>query len=145
MAKKMTIVEQYGAIVAKCKDILTADEIAFLEGRAELVAKKNATRKPTKAQAENEDIKAKILEVMESGVSYTVTDIMKMVGLESNQKTSALVRQLKEADLVVRTESKGKAYFTKAQSMGDKVPLDKTPKVCYNNKGVRKWTNKLNS
>lgn len=38
MAKKMTIVEQYGAIVAKCKDILTADEIAFLEGRAELVA-----------------------------------------------------------------------------------------------------------
>lgn len=114
MAKKMTIVEQYGAIVEKCKDILTADEIAFLEGRAELVAKKNATRKPTKAQAENEDIKAKILEVMESGVSYTVTDIMKMVGLESNQKTSALVRQLKEADLVVRTESKGKAYFTKA-------------------------------
>ena len=114
MAKKMTIVEQYGAIVEKCKNILTADEIAFLEGIAELVAKKNATRKPTKAQAENEDIKAKILEVMENGVSYTVTDIMKMVGLESNQKTSALVRQLKEADLVVRTEAKGKAYFTKA-------------------------------
>ena len=114
MAKKMTIVEQYGAIVEKCKNILTADEIAFLEGRAELVAKKNATRKPTKAQAENEDIKAKILEAMENGVSYTVTDIMKMVGLESNQKTSALVRQLKEADLVVRTEAKGKAYFTKA-------------------------------
>ena len=114
MAKKMTIVEQYGAIVEKCKNILTADEIEFLEGRAELVAKKNATRKPTKAQAENEDIKAKILEVMENGVSYTVTDIMKMVGLESNQKTSALVRQLKEADLVVRTEAKGKAYFTKA-------------------------------
>lgn len=130
MAKKMTIVEQYGAIVAKCKDILTADEIAFLEGRAELVAKKNATRKPTKAQAENEDIKAKILEVMESGVSYTVTDIMKMVGLESNQKTSALVRQLKEADLVVRTEAKGKAYFTKAQSIGgQKSPLTK-PQRC---------------
>ena len=126
MAKKMTIVEQYGAIVEKCKNILTADEIAFLEGRAELVAKKNATRKPTKAQAENEDIKAKILEVMENGVSYTVTDIMKMVGLESNQKTSALVRQLKEADLVVRTEAKGKAYFTKAQSIGgQKSPLTK--------------------
>ena len=110
----MTIVEQYGAIVEKCKDILTAEEIEFLEGRAELVAKKNATRKPTKAQSENEDLKAKILEVMEDGVSYTVTDIMKKVGLESNQKTSALVRQLKESDLVVRTESKGKAWFTKA-------------------------------
>jgi DNA-binding transcriptional regulator GbsR (MarR family) len=45
---------------------------------------------------------------------YTVTDIMKMVGLESNQKTSALVRQLKEAGLVIRSESKGKAYFKKA-------------------------------
>lgn len=114
MAKKMTIVEMYGAIMEKGKGILSKEEIEFLQSRADLVAKKNATRKPTKAQSENEDIKAKILEVMEDGVSYTVTDIMKKVGLESNQKTSALVRQLKENDLVIRTESKGKAWFTKA-------------------------------
>lgn len=114
MAKKMTIVEQYEAIISKIEGVVSQDEIAFLKERAEMVAKKNATRKPTKAQAENEDLKAKILEVMEDGVSYTVTDIMKKVGLESNQKTSALVRQLKDADLVVRTEAKGKAWFTKA-------------------------------
>ena len=114
MAKKMTIVEQYEAIVDKCKGVLSAEEIAFLNERKELHAKKNATRKPTKAQAENEEIKEKILAFMESGVMYTVTDIQKGVGLESNQKASALIRQLKEADLVVRTESKGKAYFTKA-------------------------------
>lgn len=116
MAKKLTIVEQYNEIIAKAKanGCLSSDEIAFLEARCELVAKKNATRKPTKAQEENEGIKAQILEYMSDGVSRTVTDIMKGVGLESNQKTSALVRQLKEADLLVRTESKGKAWFTKA-------------------------------
>jgi len=114
MAKKMTIVEKYEVIIAKAKGVLSEDEIKFLEERAEVHSKKNANRKPTKAQAENEEIKAKILEVMESGKAYTVTEIQKAVGLESNQKASALVRQLKEADLVIRKEEKGKAYFTKA-------------------------------
>lgn len=114
MSKKLTIVEQYNAIIAKAEGILSADEIKFLQERADMVAKKNATRKPTKAQEENEVIKEKILEFMSDGVSRTVTDIMKGVGLESNQKTSALVRQLKDSDLLVRTESKGKAWFTKA-------------------------------
>lgn len=114
MAKKMTIVEQYEAIIAKAKGVLSEDEVKFLEERAELHAKKNASRKPTKVQAENEDIKAKILEVMEVDKAYTVTEIQKAVGLESNQKATALIRQLKECDLVVRSEVKGKAYFTKA-------------------------------
>ena len=114
MAKKMTIVEMYAKVIEKAKGVLSEDEIKFLEERAEMHSKKNANRKPTKAQAENEEIKAKILEVMEKGVKYTVTDIQKAVGLESNQKASALVRQLKESDLVVRTEEKGKAYFSLA-------------------------------
>ena len=110
----MTIVEQYEAIMAKCEGVLSSAELDFLRERAEMHAKKNATRKPTKAQTENENTKAEILAFMEDGVMYTITEIQKGVGLESNQKASALVRQLKEADLVVRTESKGKAYFTKA-------------------------------
>ena len=113
MAKKMTIVEQYDAIMEKAKGVLSEAEIAFLAERKELHAKKNATRKPTKAQTENEGIKEKILAFMEPNVMYTVSEIQKGVGLESNQKASALVRQLKEAELVTRTESKGKAYFTK--------------------------------
>ena len=114
MSKKMTIVEQYENIVAKYGDVMTEDEVKFLKERAELHAKKNASRKPTKAQAENEEIKSAILDFMADGVSRTVTDIQKAVGLESNQKASALVRQLKEADLLVRKEIKGKAWFTKA-------------------------------
>ena len=114
MAKKMTIVEMYEAIIGKVEGVLTKEEIAFLNERAEMVAKKNANRKPTKAQEENEVFKTKILEFMVEGKAYTITEIQKGVGLESNQKTSALVRQLKEADLVTRKEEKGKAYFTLA-------------------------------
>ena len=114
MAKKMTIVEMYAKVIEKAKGVLSEEEIKFLEERAEMHSKKNANRKPTKAQAENEEIKAKILETMEKDVKYTVTDIQKAVSLESNQKASALVRQLKESDLVVRTEEKGKAYFSLA-------------------------------
>lgn len=110
----MTIIEKYETIIAKAKVVLSEDEVQFLEERAELHAKKNASRKPTKAQAENEEIKAKILDTMEKGVKYTVTEIQKAVGLESNQKASALIRQLKDSDLVVRTEEKGKAYFSLA-------------------------------
>jgi predicted transcriptional regulator len=114
MAKKMTIVEMYEKVMEKAKGVLSAEELEFLKERAELHAKKNASRKPTKAQTENETIKASILEFMESGKAYTVTEIQKGVGLDSNQKASALIRQLKESDLVTRSEVKGKAYFTKA-------------------------------
>ena len=113
MSKKLTVVEKYEVIMEKAKDILTADELAFLQERAELHAKKNSSRKPTKAQTENEGIKVAILDFMELGKSYTVSDIQKGVGLETNQKTSALVRQLRESNLVERVEVKGKAYFSK--------------------------------
>lgn len=115
MAKKMTIVEQY----AKVEEILRASGNAaladFIQERADMHAKKNATRKPTKAQAENEGIKENILAFMETGKAYTVTEIQKGVGLESNQKASALIRQLRETGAVERSEVKGKAYFTKVE------------------------------
>ena len=114
MAKKMTIVEQYNAIISKCEGILSTEELAFLRERSELHAKKNATRGQTATQKANEGIKENILAAMEKGVSYTATEIQKLVGLDSFNKASALVRQLKDEGLVVRSEVKGKAYFTKA-------------------------------
>ena len=114
MAKKMTIVEQYEAIIGKVKGVLSPAEVEFLKERAELHAKKNATHKPSKGQTENEGLKEKILDYMVEGKAYTITEIQKGVGIESNQKTSALVRQLKVDEIVVRTCDKGKAYFRKA-------------------------------
>lgn len=114
MAKKMTIVERYEAIINKVEGVLSAEEIAFLVERKELHAKKNGTRKPTATQTANEGIKEQILAFMENGKAYTVTEIQKGVGLESNQKASALIRQLCEAELVTRNKIKDKAYFTKS-------------------------------
>ena len=114
MSKKLTIVEMYEKVMEKAKDVLSADELNFLAERKDAHAKKNASRGQTKVQKENEGIKAEILDFMEVGKAYTVTEIQKAVGLESNQKASALIRQLKESDLVIRKEEKGKAYFIKA-------------------------------
>ena len=112
MAKKMTKVEMFKSIMDKYN--LSESEVEFINHEIELLEKKNSNRKPTKAQEENENTKTAILEFMNENQSYTVTEIQKGVGIESNQKASALIRQLKESGLVGRSEVKGKAYFTKA-------------------------------
>ena len=90
--------------------------------KASIAKKNSAERKPTATQKANEGYKTAILEFMEVGKKYTITDLMKeVVELAdlSNQRVSALVRQLKEEGLVERTEEKRKAYFSK------KVVVDK--------------------
>ena len=52
---------------------------------------------------------------MESGVRYQVKELAKLVGMESFQKCSALVKQLKDCGKVARSEEKGVAYFTKVE------------------------------
>ena len=77
--------------------------------------KSSGTRKPTANQIANEEMKTKIWDSMESGVRYQVKELAKLVGMESFQKCSALVKQLKDSDKVARSEEKGVAYFTKVE------------------------------
>ena len=117
MAKKMTIVEQYEAIIGKVEGVLSSAEIEFLKERVDMVAKKNANRKPTKAQEENEGYKTAIIGGMVEDKAYTITDLIKSIPAIAdltNQRVSALVRQLKDEGAVTRKEEKGKAYFTLA-------------------------------
>ena len=113
--KKMTKADYFRQIMANYN--LTADEKAFVEHELELLVKKNsAEKKPTAVQVANEGIKTDILEAMESGKKYTITDLMKSVDAcadLSNQRVSALVRQLVTEGSVERTEEKRKAYFSK--------------------------------
>ena len=115
MEKKMTKREMFEQI--KRNYDLTQAEVDFIDHELELLAKKNsADKKPTKVQVENEGIKAEILEGMEVGKAYTITDLIKEVPAVaelSNQRVSALVRQLVADGSVVRNEEKRKAYFTK--------------------------------
>ena len=116
MTKKMTKREMFEQIMANYN--LTEDERNFINHELELLAKKNsAEKKPTAVQVANEGLKTAILDFMVEGQKYTITDLMKSVpelADLSNQRVSALVRQLKDSNLVVRTEEKRKAYFHKA-------------------------------
>lgn len=115
MAKKITVVEKYEELLNKYSDLLTKEELEFLTERKELVQKKNASRKPSATVTANEGIKENIIKEMEQGVAYTITDMMKNLPSckeLSNQKISALVRQLLENGSLTRAEVKGKAYFT---------------------------------
>ena len=113
--KKMTKADYFKQIMANYN--ITDDERAFIEHELELLAKKNsAEKKPTAVQVANEGIKDAILEGMDEGVKYTITDLMKNIEAcadLSNQRVSALVRQLVTDGSVERTEEKRKAYFSK--------------------------------
>ena len=112
MANKMTKKDYFKMAIAETSN---PELIAFFNHEIELLEKKNSgTRKPDAKQVANENLRNEILSFMEDGKAYTVTEIQKAFGIESNQRASALIRQLKDACLVVRTVEKGKAYFTKA-------------------------------
>jgi formyltetrahydrofolate synthetase len=95
----------------------TDAEIDFINREIELLEKKNGgIKKPTKQQEINNGLKEVILDHMEYGEKYTITDLMKQVpklAELSNQRVSAIVRGLKESGLVDRVEEKRKAYFFK--------------------------------
>jgi protease II len=115
MSKKMTKKEMFAQIKANYN--LTDAEIAFIDREIELLEKKNGgIKKPTKQQEINNGLKEVILDHMEYGEKYTITDLMKQVpelADLSNQRVSAIVRGLKESGLVDRVEEKRKAYFFK--------------------------------
>ena len=114
--KKMTK-KDYFAIIKSAypTDAPNYDEVmAFIDHEVELLNKKNsADKKPTANQIANEGIKKAIVEAMEPGVLYTITDIIKTVPAcaeMTNQRVSAIVRQMIGVS-VERIEDKRKAYF----------------------------------
>ena len=90
--------------------------VEFIEHELELLAKKNsADKKPTAQQVANEGIKQAILDGMEVGRLYTITELQKSIPAcaeLSNQRVSAIVRQMVGVT-IDRTEDKRKAYFSK--------------------------------
>lgn len=110
--KKMTYVE---ALTIAIEAVQNEEARERLEALREATMKRNsADRKPTKTQEANEAIKSDILAFLANGEVHTVSEIMASVPSladASNQKASALVRQLVDSGAVVREEIKRKAYF----------------------------------
>lgn len=117
MTEKMTNSKAL-AFVLGMEGIPTDVREKLVNIKASIDKKNSAERKPTATQTENVGLKVAILEGMESGKAYTIGDLMKEIPALAdltNQRVSALVRQLKDEGLVTREEIKRKAYFTKVE------------------------------
>lgn len=116
--KKLTKKDHFNALLSLAEVKSNPKLVEFINHEIELLDKKNsADKKPTAQQTANESIKSAILDNMVEGKKYTITDIIKTVpecADLTNQRVSALVRQLVDSSKVVRTEDKRKAYFSLA-------------------------------
>ena len=109
----MTKRENITAMLADSHIRANADWTAYLENELVLLDRKNkASKKPTKTQVANEELKDGILELLRgSNEPMTATQIGESLGLSVN-KASALLTQLREDNSVTREVVKRKAYFT---------------------------------
>lgn len=119
MANKITKREVIGMMMNE--EVVKANPtyVAYLENELALLDKKAQNKKATKTQEQNVGIKATILKVLATIGSGTVTDIQngnEELSALSNQKVSALVRQLVESGEVVKTTEKKKSIFSLAES-----------------------------
>lgn len=113
----MTKRENFVAINAILNEVGHEEFNDFIAHEIELLNKKVGSRssKPTKRQVENEAVKANILEVL-STEGQSVTEILAQLEDSSltNQRVSALLRQLRESGSVHKEVVKGKSLFSLA-------------------------------
>ena len=119
---KMTKKDWFATIRAmvECSGYEREDEIlAFIDHEVELLNKKSAKSGQTKTQKENVEVVAKIENALrEVGKAVTITELQtasEEMSAYSNQKLSALLKQMVSKGTVVRTEDKKKAYFSLAE------------------------------
>lgn len=87
--------------------------MGYLAHELELLEKKSTNRKPTKSQKDNEDIKAALLNTL-TDKGQTVTELQKaneFLGGFSNQKLSALLRQMVLDEVAIKTTDGKKTLF----------------------------------
>lgn len=111
MANKMTYAMALDVAINAVGEGEVAEKLSAL--KTQLAKKSSAERKPTATQKENFGFKEAIVNGLGDG-KYTITDIIKSVpevGGLSNQRVSALVRQMVADGILIREEIKRKAYF----------------------------------
>ena len=114
--EKMTKKEMFEMIKGVCANDIRIVE--FCEHEIELLNRKSSKSTQTKTQIENESIKGAIINALtEIAKPVTITEMQELnteMANYSNQKLSALLKQLVESNQVVKTVDKKKSYFTVA-------------------------------
>ena len=112
MEKKITKAQMFAQIREVVAD--HEDMVAFIDHEIELLSKKSGSKKPTATQVANEGFKATILAVLEGSDGMTASEVLaasdEFSGM-SNQKISALLRQLVLDKSVVKDTSTKRTLF----------------------------------
>ena len=117
MNNKMTQKDYFKEIIALAEANDRSDIKEFAEGRIAVLDKKASAKKPTKTQEENEVLKGVILDTL-TNEGVTVTDLQSKsdeLSALSNQRVSALLRQMIADGKVVKVVDKKKSYFSLAE------------------------------
>ena len=119
--QKMTIADKFDEVVKALQgedSTMSVDEMVdFLTDRKDKAIKKASNRKPSAQQKENEGIKQIILDALTTEgktVSEIIASTDDLAGF-TNQRISALLRQLILADKVVKTKDGKKSLFALAE------------------------------
>lgn len=122
MEKRLTKKDYFEMIKGVCSD--RQDIIDFCNHEIELLSRKNSKSGATKTQKENEIVANMLVEELAKiGKPITITDLMntsetvKNYTLENgnnltNQKISAIFKQLVESQRIVKVTDKKKSYFS---------------------------------
>lgn len=117
--KKATKKEMFGELIKLAETNERTDLIAFCEHEIDLLNKKASASGQTKTQAENEKIKIVIAEELTRiARAVTISELLKEseeLGQYSNQKLSALLKQMVESGIVTRVVDKKKTMFKIAE------------------------------
>ena len=113
--KKLTKKDYFKELREMVAEIGRTDLVDFIDHEIELLTKKGSKSTPTKTQVENEAIKEEIVATLKDLGKYATITEIQGANLElerlSNQKISALLKQLVDTNVVEKMIDKKKAYF----------------------------------
>lgn len=131
MANKKTVVEMFEEI--KALPGLTQEQVEFLEKRIEITKKKNANRsaEPTPKQLEkmahDAELRGKVVAVMAEGVTYTPSDIVKLVDtaeIPNTQKLTPLLTALVGEGVLTKATVKGRSVYSLSADTADEGEVE---------------------
>ena len=112
-SKKKTLKNYYEEIIEMATSLDNEEIVDFCNERIERLERKtNGKKKMTKTQEENAVLKETLLLAI-TEEPQTITELQEKTGLQdlSNQKVSALLKQLVEEEKIEREVIKRKAHF----------------------------------
>lgn len=131
MANKKTVVEMFEELMAI--PTLTEEQKNFLEKRIEIIKKKNANRstEPTPKQLEkmahDAELRGQIVAVMAEGVTYTPSDLVKLVDnaeIPNTQKITPMLTALVTDGVLTKATVKGRSVYSLSAVSADEGEVE---------------------